>query len=91
MNKLMLVSGLVAASAFAQVVGPQGAVRPTLNTLNCPKGSRAVSDGEGHFCSKTGAPGGMHDDTVIAQLPQLLGEAQRGRAESAAAMALRQK
>lgn len=58
MNKLMLVSGLVAVSAFAQVVSPQGAVRPTLNTLNCPKGSRAVSDGEGHFCSKTGAPGG---------------------------------
>ncbi|MCA3015261.1 MAG: hypothetical protein INH41_22965 [Myxococcaceae bacterium] len=59
MNKLpILVGAVLTSSAFAQTTSSQGAVRPTLNTLSCPKGARAVSDGEGFFCSKTGAPGG---------------------------------
>lgn len=59
MTKLMTVVGaLLAVSAFAQATTPQGAVRPSLNVLSCPKGARAVSDGEGFFCSRTGAPGG---------------------------------
>jgi hypothetical protein len=59
MNKFIILVGAVLASmAFAQATTPQGAVRPALNSLSCPKGARAVSDGEGFFCSKTGAPGG---------------------------------